>query len=127
CQEMEDCEVEERPGGHRLVRHLFPVSKSLDVRPVFLVSRSFRSRGHHVDGAIEVLGHEGVDVIVVRSRHRTVGASDPDGRQGLTGSWALHIFRTERGLLGDRSYALLDPSTGMVVSAKNPRKWARMF
>src|SRR5437867_2085472 len=34
---------------------------------------------------------------------------------------------TERGLLGDRSYALLDPSTGMVVSAKNPRKWARMF
>ena len=34
---------------------------------------------------------------------------------------------TERGLLGDRSYALLDPSTGMVASAKNPRKWARMF
>src|SRR2546422_7602389 len=34
---------------------------------------------------------------------------------------------TERGFLGDRSYALLDPSTGMVVSAKNPRKWARMF
>src|SRR5205823_2466996 len=34
---------------------------------------------------------------------------------------------TERGFVGDRSYALLDPSTGMVVSAKNPRKWARMF
>jgi hypothetical protein len=34
---------------------------------------------------------------------------------------------TERGLLGDRAYALLDPATGKVVSAKNPRKWARMF
>lgn len=34
---------------------------------------------------------------------------------------------TERGFVGDRAYALLDPATGKVVSAKNPRKWARMF
>ncbi|MBI3667340.1 MAG: MOSC domain-containing protein [Acidobacteria bacterium] len=34
---------------------------------------------------------------------------------------------TERGLAGDRAYALLDPATGKVVSAKNPRKWPRMF
>lgn len=34
---------------------------------------------------------------------------------------------TERGLLGDRVYGLLDPSTGKVVSAKNPPKWSRMF
>jgi hypothetical protein len=34
---------------------------------------------------------------------------------------------TERGLLGDRSYALIDQATGKVVSAKNPRKWPRMF
>ena len=34
---------------------------------------------------------------------------------------------TERGLLGDRVYALLDPLTGKVVSAKNPPKWSRMF
>jgi len=34
---------------------------------------------------------------------------------------------TERGLLGDRAYALLDPTTGKIVSAKNPGKWARMF
>src|SRR5947207_13969396 len=33
---------------------------------------------------------------------------------------------TERGFVGDRWYALLDPSTGMVVSAKNARKCARM-
>jgi MOSC domain-containing protein len=34
---------------------------------------------------------------------------------------------TARGLLGDRAYALLDPSNGHVVSAKNPRKWAKLF
>lgn len=34
---------------------------------------------------------------------------------------------TERGLLGDRSYALVDLTTGKVVSAKNPRKWPSMF
>ena len=34
---------------------------------------------------------------------------------------------TQRGVLGDRAYALFDPSTGKVVSAKNPRKWANLF
>ncbi len=30
-------------------------------------------------------------------------------------------------LLGDRQYALVDPTTGKVASAKNPRKWPRLF
>jgi MOSC domain-containing protein len=34
---------------------------------------------------------------------------------------------TERGLLGDRAYALVDSSNGRVASAKNPRKWAKLF
>jgi MOSC domain-containing protein len=34
---------------------------------------------------------------------------------------------TERGLFGDRAYALRDVETGKVVSAKNPRKWPNMF
>jgi uncharacterized protein YcbX len=34
---------------------------------------------------------------------------------------------TERGLLGDRVYALVDSSDGKVASAKNPRKWPRLF
>jgi len=34
---------------------------------------------------------------------------------------------TPRGLLGDRAYALVDQTTGKVVSAKNPRKWPGMF
>ena len=33
----------------------------------------------------------------------------------------------EQGLLGDRAYALIDTATGMTVSAKNPRKWGKMF
>lgn len=38
---------------------------------------------------------------------------------------AAHI--TQRGLFGDRSYALCDTKTGKVVSAKNPRKWPNLF
>src|SRR4030081_3723568 len=34
---------------------------------------------------------------------------------------------TDRGLLGDRAYALVDSSDGKVASAKNPRKWPRLF
>lgn len=33
----------------------------------------------------------------------------------------------ERGLLGDRAYALVDSATGKVVSAKNPRRWSNLF
>src|SRR6266849_4470896 len=34
---------------------------------------------------------------------------------------------TELGLLGDRAYALVDSSDGRTASAKNPRKWPRLF
>jgi uncharacterized protein YcbX len=34
---------------------------------------------------------------------------------------------TDRGLLGDRAYALVDVETGKVVSAKNPRKWPNLL
>src|SRR5262245_60821601 len=34
---------------------------------------------------------------------------------------------TNRGLLGDRAYALIDRSDGKVASAKNPRKWPQLF
>ena len=36
-------------------------------------------------------------------------------------------YITERGLVGDRAYALIDKETGKVVSAKNPRKWEKLF
>jgi uncharacterized protein YcbX len=34
---------------------------------------------------------------------------------------------TERGLVGDRQFALRDRETGKVVGAKNPRKWGNFF
>src|SRR5262245_26201484 len=34
---------------------------------------------------------------------------------------------TERGLVGDRAYALIDRETGKLASAKHPRKWARLL
>src|SRR5579875_285784 len=34
---------------------------------------------------------------------------------------------SERGLRGDRAYALVDASDGKVASAKNPRKWPNLF
>jgi uncharacterized protein YcbX len=34
---------------------------------------------------------------------------------------------TERGIVGDRAYALVDAATGKVASAKNPRKWGKLF
>jgi uncharacterized protein YcbX len=40
----------------------------------------------------------------------------------LNGAWL-----GERGLLGDRAYALLDRATGHIASAKHPRKWGRLF
>jgi MOSC domain-containing protein len=36
-------------------------------------------------------------------------------------------YVTERGLIGDRTYALIDQKTGKVASAKNPRKWGKLF
>ncbi len=34
---------------------------------------------------------------------------------------------TERGVLGDRAYALIDQATGKLGSAKNPKTWPAMF
>jgi len=34
---------------------------------------------------------------------------------------------TPRGLLGDRGYGLVDQADGKVATAKNPRKWPRLF
>ena len=33
----------------------------------------------------------------------------------------------QHGLLGDRAYALVDSADGKVATAKNPRKWPRLF
>lgn len=33
----------------------------------------------------------------------------------------------ERGILGDRAYAILDRETGHIASAKHPRKWSKLI
>ncbi|MBV8055842.1 MAG: MOSC N-terminal beta barrel domain-containing protein [Deltaproteobacteria bacterium] len=47
--------------------------------------------------------------------------------KSMIGEEISNSFVTQRGLLGDRSYALIDRVSGKVVSAKNPRKWPNMF
>src|ERR671931_731925 len=34
---------------------------------------------------------------------------------------------TERGLVGDRQFAVVDATSGKVAGAKNPRKWGNFF
>ncbi|MEU9125007.1 MOSC N-terminal beta barrel domain-containing protein [Streptomyces sp. NPDC048506] len=34
---------------------------------------------------------------------------------------------TERGLVGDRRFAVVDPATGKVAGAKNPHRWGNFF
>jgi hypothetical protein len=34
---------------------------------------------------------------------------------------------TDRGFVGDRAFAVVDTEDGKVASAKNPRKWAKLF
>ena len=47
--------------------------------------------------------------------------------KSMLGERVEELDVTTRGVHGDRSYALLDPSDGKVVSAKNPRKWRRVL
>ncbi len=43
--------------------------------------------------------------------------------KSMMGERVETVVVTERGILGDRAYALVDGSTGKLASAKNPRKW----
>jgi uncharacterized protein len=47
--------------------------------------------------------------------------------KSMQGEEVISSHFTERGLVGDRAYALIDRSTGKIASAKNPRKWLSLF
>src|SRR5919109_3340707 len=47
--------------------------------------------------------------------------------KSMMGEELNHTEVTERGLFGDRAYALVDSSDGKVATAKNPRKWPHLF
>ena len=57
----------------------------------------------------------------------SVGSSWRYPIKSMMGEELNAIAVTERGLLGDRAYALMDRSTGKVASAKNPRKWRNLL
>ena len=47
--------------------------------------------------------------------------------KSMMGEQLNDSFVTERGLTGDRAYALVDIETGKVVERKEPRKWGNLF
>lgn len=47
--------------------------------------------------------------------------------KSMQGEAVAESWADERGLLGDRAYAVIDRETGAVASAKHPRKWAALF
>jgi len=47
--------------------------------------------------------------------------------KSMLGEELSAIDVTERGLLGDRAYALVDSADGKAATAKNPRKWPTLF
>lgn len=47
--------------------------------------------------------------------------------KSMMGEVVLSTQISEKGIVGDRVYALMDTETGKVVSAKNPKLWPDMF
>jgi len=47
--------------------------------------------------------------------------------KSMQGETLTEATITERGVLGDRTYAIIDRETGYVASAKHPRKWAKLL
>lgn len=47
--------------------------------------------------------------------------------KSMMGEEVADVEVTERGVVGDRTWALVDRETGKVASAKNPRLWGRLF
>lgn len=47
--------------------------------------------------------------------------------KSMIGEKLVSVEVGTQGLVGDRALALIDPVTGKVASAKNPRLWARLF
>src|SRR5690242_3318991 len=47
--------------------------------------------------------------------------------KSMLGEELAAAFVSERGVFGDRAYALIDKTTRKVASAKSPRKWGRLL
>jgi uncharacterized protein YcbX len=47
--------------------------------------------------------------------------------KSMLGEQLARAMVTDRGVAGDRAYALVDDETGKVISVKRPKRWGRMF
>ncbi len=47
--------------------------------------------------------------------------------KSMVGESLVEVVVDERGLAGDRSWAVIDEESGLVASAKHPRKWGRLL
>lgn len=47
--------------------------------------------------------------------------------KSMQGEQLEQVWADERGLLGDRAYAVVDVETGTVASAKHPKRWAALL
>lgn len=47
--------------------------------------------------------------------------------KSMGGEQLTRVTVTDKGLVGDRAFAVVDAADGKVASAKNPRKWARLL
>src|SRR5436309_7848956 len=65
-------------------------------------------------------------------------ASEPAGGRSVAALWRYPVKSmmgeelnaaevTERGVVGDRQFAVVDTETGKVAGAKNPRRWGNFF
>lgn len=71
-----------------------------------------------------------MEPVISDPRPATVGTVGALWRYPVKSMMGEHLGAsevTDRGLLGDRAYALVDAADGKVASAKNPRKWPTLF
>src|SRR5689334_17201145 len=47
--------------------------------------------------------------------------------KSMQGEPILYAAVTARGIVGDRTYAILERATGHIASAKHPRKWSTLL
>ena len=96
--------------------------------------------GKSLEPATRSISSGGCAGFFVSYNHKEVKYVKRSADRAWFGGFALAISRqvhdgrrTERhrgygsGLLGDRAYALVDSSDGKAATAKNPRKWPRLF
>lgn len=139
----------------RWVALSFVLSRTVTDRRIARKVQSQGSRHHHVvslrvpadvDDRVrawlsEASTRRGADAAAGRPRGGSRWRMDPgavtvEGRVGQVWRFPVKSMLGERldraqitsaGVVGDRAWALVDPTDGKVVSAKNPRKWSRVL